>query len=522
VFAPSSPPRRTSRCVRVALAAGTAVTRLSVHWRAAGVWLALGCASTSDVAQDAAGSAGSAGATDGAAPICAAGSAGILGDSRAALSVVDRSLIGGPADYAADPELPLREATLVRSQRARREAAWRIAARVVAPIGLTGTLAPDGATLPTWQTWHHRDDLTRIFRRLYPGLGPEEQATRAALDPGLIDEAWEWNDRSVADFDEWTSERLEVYEAAIDDAAKLSGVGGVYRVGYAPGASRHVLESYAEILACRGSEELVESTPPILPEAGAADGCSAGPSFEPACLRRQFPSSAVLVKASWQRLDAGSPLVAYDTSAPSLAQKLSPGGGFAWGEGDRQAQPNDGEMYTLELPNGNRFGLTGLHIMTKELEHWVWVTLWWSDRPDEDFGADRPGDFPAAFARYKLCSVVGFEEGDDDPSGGFDGEDESLARALETVHSGAGGPTWCSNPYIERGAGNAATNCVGCHQHAGTPLRSEDILGAPEAFPDFSRVEQRLSFPTDYVFSVRLGDDLGAMFVETEEHYAAP
>jgi hypothetical protein len=160
--------------------------------------------------------------------------------------------------------------------------------------------------------------------------------------------------------------------------------------------------------------------------------------------------------------------------------------------------------------------------MTKELEHWVWVTLWWSDRPDEDFGADRPADFPAAFARYKLCSVVAFEEGDDDPSGGFDGEDESLARALATVHSGVGGPTWCSNPYIERGAGNAATNCVGCHQHAGTPLRSEDILGSPEAFPDFSRTEQRPSFPTDYVFSVRLGDDLGAMFLETEEHYAAP
>ena len=98
----------------------------------------------------------------------------------------------------------------------------------------------------------------------------------------------------------------------------------------------------------------------------------------------------------------------------------------------------------------------------------------------------------------------------------------TLARALGATHAGVGGPTWCSNPYIERGAGNAATNCVGCHQHAGTRLVSEDILADRDAFPDFSRPELRQSFPTDYVFSVRTGDDLGAMFVETEEHYATP
>ena len=511
---------RAARGAGVARDARAAAGRSSARWAAVGLWLAVGCASASDDASEPSGAAATGGTSGGEAPSCAAGSDGILGDSSAALSVVDRSLIGGPADYAPDLGLPRRESALSLSQRARREAAWSIAARVVAPIELTGSLGAMGRALPSWQTWHHRDDLTRIFRRLYPELTPDERVGRAALDPALLDQAWAWNDGAVADFDEWTSERLEAYETAIDDAATLAGVGGVYRVGYAPGASRHALESYAEVLACRGSDERVESVPEVPSEPTAVGACGSAPSFEPACLQGQFPESAVLVKATWQRLDAGTPLVAYDTSAESLERKLSPEGGFAWGDGDRPAQPADGEMYTLELPNGNRFGLTGLHIMTKELEHWVWVTLWWSDRPDEDFGADRPGDFPAAFARYKLCSVVAFEEGDAEPSGGFDGDHESLAHALAAVHSGAGGPTWCSNPYIERGAGNAATNCVGCHQHAGTALRSEDILASPEAFPDFSRTEQRPSFPSDYVFSLRLGDDLGAMFVETEEHYA--
>jgi hypothetical protein len=404
--------------------------------------------------------------------------------------------------------------------RTRREVGWSIAARVLAAVPLSGELGTANAALPSWQTWHNKDDLTRIFRRLYPELSPDERASRAPLPPAALDAAWLWNDGAAADFDEWTGERLTAYRDALDTPATLAGAGGVYRVAYSPEASRHVLESYGELLACRASDERVDAVPP-LPTRAESNPC-AEPSFVPACLRSQFPSSAVLVKATWQRLDAGEPLLAFDTSAESLEQKLDADGPFNWGPGDRPAEPRDGEMYTLELPNGNRFGLTGLHIMTKELEHWVWVTLWWSDRAGEDFGADRPPSFPASFAHYKLCSVVSFAESDADPEGGFTDAAPSLARALAVTHRGVGGATWCSNPYIERGAGNVSTNCIGCHQHGGTRLRSEDILADREAFPDFGRTEQRPSFPSDYVFSVRQGDDVGAMFVETEDHYAAP
>jgi hypothetical protein len=442
-----------------------------------------------------------------------------LGQSRAGLSVVDRSLVGTPGEYSPDTALPDRELELIGSQRARREVAWQIAGRVLAPVAVSSTPAgASGATLALWQTWHNKDDLTRLFRRLYPELTPDERSTRAPFGAPAIDAAWDWNDGAVSDFDEWTTQRLEAYRRAVDDGEKLAGLGGVQRVAYAPAASRRLLESYPEVLACRETPDEALATGLASP----AVPCAPAPAFDPVCLTAQFPAAAAQVKATWARLDAGVPLYAFDTSAESLAQKLSPPAGASWGDGDRRSEADGAGMYTLVLPNGNRFGLTGLHIMTKELEHWVWITLWWSDRPDEDFGEDRPADFPSPFSHYKLCSVVAFDEADPEPGGGFEADAPSLARALAQTHSGVGGPSWCSNPYIEDGAGNAATNCLGCHQHAGTGLRTEDILATANAAGRTARARELDTFPSDYVFSVRVGDDLGAMFDETEQHYAAP
>jgi hypothetical protein len=226
-----------------------------------------------------------------------------------------------------------------------------------------------------------------------------------------------------------------------------------------------------------------------------------------------------MVKASWQRVDGGEPLPVYDTSAAGLERRLTAENAFAWGAADALADPSSDDIYTLRLPNGNSFRLVGLHIMTKELDQWFWTTLWWSAQPDEDFGADRPSSVPSPFHNYKLCAVAAFDEADPDPGGGFDADHPSLARALAATHPRADGPTWCSNPYLEQGAGNAATNCIGCHQHAGTLLSSEQILEDRERFPEFGRTEQRASFPSDYAFAGNSGDNLGAMFAETEDHF---
>ena len=447
---------------------------------------------------------------------------GDLGQSRAALSVVDRSLVGAPAAYHADETLNARALELMGSQRLRRQLAWQIAERVLAPLPLAADLssAAGPTTLPAWQTWHAKDDLTRIFRRAYPELTPVERAARAPLSPSVLDAAWTWNDGAISDFPEWTAERLTAYRSAIGDASEVAGLAGIYRVAYAPAASRQLLDSYAQVLRCR--ERAVDVAPAASESPVGPPGeteCGLPPSPPPDCLAAAFPASASIIKASWRRSDIGNPLPVYDTSAQGLARRLAPDGKFSWGEPDGEANPGPDDIYTLRLPNGNEFRLAALHIMTKELDHWYWMTLWWSPEPDSDFGADRPAALASPWQHYKLCSVVAFNETDPDPSGGFAADLPTLADSLEAAYGGLGGPTWCSNPYLEDGDGNAGSNCIGCHQHAGTGLRTETILADTTDFPDHSRQLVRADFPSDYVFGVNVGDDLGAMFRETVQHY---
>jgi hypothetical protein len=440
---------------------------------------------------------------------------GTIGQHAAALSVVDRSLVGSPASYVADPTLREREELLRHSQRKRREAAWKIAERVLAPIHLPEGLVPAAsqATLPAWQTWHAKDDLTRIFRHLYPTLSASEQAARSPFSPEAIRHAVRWNDGAIDDFEDWTFERLLAYQSEVDDDLELHGLGGIYRVSYNEAASSHWLASYPEVLGCRDTGVAGTELEGAEPSSGACKQPQA------ACLSGDFPANAVMVKASWRRADGTETLPAFETSAAALERRLTTDNAFAWGEPDSQANPSSDDIYTLRLPNGNSFRLVGLHIMTKELDQWFWTTLWWSAQPDEDFGADRPSTLPPPWNNYKLCAVADFDEADPQPGGGFDSDHPSLSRALAATNARAHGPTWCSNPYLEEGEGNASTNCIGCHQHAGTLLSSEQILADPERFPDFGRTEQRTTFPSDYAFAGNMGDNLGAMFEETEDHF---
>jgi hypothetical protein len=473
-----------------------------------------------------AGCSGSAGGTPGEggraspggpAEICRA-----IGHASQPLSLVDRSLVGGPAAYAPDPSLREREAALYRSQRLRRQVAWQVAEQVLSGVPLAAPLGPAqlSASLPAWQTWHAKDDLTRMFRHLYPELSPTERAARARFSDVAIGDAATWNDGAIAENADWSLERRDAYRSAIDELSEVAGLGGIYRVAYAPSTTAHLLRSYPELLGCPDLAESLLAEPSAPSTTSPASGCSDPDPAPTPCLDGPFPSSAVLVKANWRRADSGTPLPVYDTSAAALSRRLSPDGAISWEQADGSADPGEDQIYTLRLANGNAFRLAGLHIMTKELDHWVWASLWWSPSPDEDFGADRPERLPPPFQNYKLCTVTAFAEGDADPSGGFSDDLPSLGDALSAVYGGAAAPSWCSNPYIEEGAGNAASNCVGCHQHAGTGLRSSDVLGDAERFPDHGRRLLRESFPSDYVFSATVGDALSAMFEETEDHFA--
>ena len=525
-----------------------------------------------------------------------------LGARASASTVQDRKIIGVAAPYAADAGLAARDAELEASIALRRAAAWQVVERVLQPIPLAEPLlAPQFGgqpAIPAWHTWYARDDFERVFKKLYRDLGPTGRRARAPIDagPGLA-----WNAVALDSDMAWPEQRYLDYLAAIDTADELGGVGGASRVGYSPGATGHLIESYARLHRCR----LDPAPDPYAPDpvregrlvaetaaaavgacewrvlgpfqAGAAavtvttrgdgdadlyvrrgaaptaddfdcrsrgddshEACTVdggGPVYvavfgaetsrvdvdieylaadvaDPPCLDGAMPRDAVLVKADWRRQLPGELLPSYDSSAPRMAARLA--GDATWDPaGDVDPPPAD--IYTVALASGARFRLPALHVMTKELDHWIWITLWWSAQPDADFGADRPAAvaaLPGPWRNYKMCVSTSYLERDPDPRGGAGG---TLGDALAAVHRGPGGPSWCSNPYLEQGPGNAATNCIGCHQHGGTPLTAEQILAEQ---PHHGATRVRNNFFTDYLWALQggNGEDLSSI-VQAEVDY---
>jgi len=92
----------------------------------------------------------------------------------------------------------------------------------------------------------------------------------------------------------------------------------------------------------------------------------------------------------------------FDTSADALRTRLVANGALSWEQPDAQADPREDEIYSVKLPNGNAFRLEASHIMTKDLDHWLWITLWWSD-PNQDFGSDRPATLSGPWQHYKCA-----------------------------------------------------------------------------------------------------------------------
>lgn len=235
----------------------------------------------------------------------------------------------------------------------------------------------------------------------------------------------------------------------------------------------------------------------------------------PTCLDGPQPRDAVIVKADWHR-DLGDPLPIFDTSASRMTQRLTSSAPLWTDDGAIATDPS--QIYTVQLPGaGAVFRMPGMHIMTKELDHWLWITLWYSPDPDSDFGADRPAGITGLWRNYKMCAVAGYVENDPDPRGGFTGSLGDALEAVSTARGGTGAPTWCSNPYIELGEGNTATNCIGCHQHGGTDLLPEAILADQ---PHFGSTRVRNNFFTDYTWAIKggRGEDLSSI-IQAEVDY---
>ena len=465
--------------------------------------------------------------------------------------VFGRSLVGVASPY--EPNLSLGEEEMVEALRSdmklRRDIAWETVFKVLEPVPLLGLAQvseenPDvvlasGAVpeVPRFQTWYGVDDAKRMFKRIYDELGPAGRRARSAVSDAMMADAIEWNASAATRSDRWPLDRyldfvkalgtcpdeMPADECARELSSKNAGAAaGNSRIMYSPGTIEHVMTNYSEILDC--IDEL--GTLPMDAQPESEDNFSA-------CFSQEFPADAALVKAHWVRADFGNKFPAFDTDADAIKQRMD--GTATWQkDGNRKVDPSSDDVYTIRLLNGNVFRLAGLHIMTKETRHWQWVTLWWSDKADTDFGADRPSaiteGLPSVWSRYKMCAVTWFEEEDPQLAERYQ-ELPTLSAALAAT-GGTGEPSWCSNPYLEHGPNNARTNCIGCHQHGGsrvahdldndgTPdaLDLELIIGNENLFPEAGRKQIREQFPADYLYSFNHVDDLAGMIASEVEFY---
>lgn len=387
------------------------------------------------------------------------------GSSSDKMSPVDRFL-AGRGSYVADPSLAKSLAAMERSESERRARAWAVAERVLAPVAI------DGGSVPRFQTWYSREEIQPIFGRVLSNMSKADIAAHKPPTHAQVDEAFEWEAKRITATPGW-ERQVEPRRAEFQDGG-AANLGGPERVLMSPEALGHMFLNYGAMLDCMNGR---------FP--GANDPPPSDTNFAP-CVGTEFPAGAAIVKARW--IPEFLPLASFDTSAEGLARTLTLG---EWTT-ERTASPGPELIYTMRTPTGIKQRLAAVHIMTKELRDWIWITLFWSETPTADFGEDRPPGITGPMASLKMCVVVGYDEQAPAPSS----DTSSLGRALATTRS-FGPRTWCSNPYLEEGPHAATTSCIGCHQHAGTDLGMTAIL---ETFPDGSRAKLRRNFPADYTF----------------------
>lgn len=419
-----------------------------------------------------------------------------------------RKILGPAADYRA---IEAKADQLNQSMVQRREHAWKVVAEAMRPVEVDlGEFGP--RTLASWQTWYDRTEFKRLFEILYRCelTSRERELFKDPTSPVVIDE--ERVNKVLAEFPRqdigtaWTEGRFRELLSQLKSNSDLAGLNGVDGTGmslYSPALVGHYMRHASAVFSCESSVE---------PAPGAPDAIGD-------CFGKPFPAAAVAVKPTFNKVQSGA--MAFDTSAKGMTRTFKTPGEFQnmWRTAATPNQPVvnlDGDagsniykvIYRQGDTVGGTFALTGLHITTKEIPEWVWVSLWWSSRPNEDYGADRPADLvdriDPIYANYKMCVATTFEEQDPlitgtEPSTALP---KSLLDTLRATHKQVGPASWCSNPFIEHMPHGAKTNCIGCHQH-----------GGPEGMPTATKtkpsdlLKTRRSFPGDFMASFHGGKD---------------
>jgi hypothetical protein len=403
---------------------------------------------------------------------------------------VGRRVLPLPDPYTPQWIGPEVDESLQGSIEATRQLGWKIFAEVMEPVSFVTRTSEDRmlrGQVPRFLTWFTAEDAQRWFRFALQQNPLSLIEAGEAFSEVQIHEADLFLARELDTMPEPLRNRLKAWFDQHPDPTlqDWAGIGGTSRIYYSPDMMHAALRNYTELGECfeglKRPSAHKESTP---------------------CSKTEWPRSAAIVKAAWW--NGSSPLKTFPTDPASL-QKLMQSSDSSWSQ-LAQVQPMPETMFSANVGSEKLF-LPGLHIMTKDQKDWVWITAWWSSDPTSDFGADRPDfikDLGPLFSHYKICAVTRFQDDATDWDT-LSQKYPDLAAALQAAQSGNPGASWCSNPYLEHGIHNQRTNCIGCHQFAGTDARQESILQDATQFPQHGSLQQRSTFVTDYIWSAALG-----------------
>ncbi|RWA75338.1 MAG: hypothetical protein EOQ28_09590 [Mesorhizobium sp.] len=161
---------------------------------------------------------------------------------------------------------------------------------------------------------------------------------------------------------------------------------------------------------------------------------------------------------------------------------------------DDQIKKGEDKKYYLADYKGKKYGLVGLHILTKDLPNWFWATFHHKDHPTEKFDKG-----------VETKDVLG----PPDVLKGTVWENYKLGGTQIDFVDLIGNPTMLSDAYIE--AGFVKSSCISCHAYAtASPLTGEGArghrqkvqLGAPLP-SDFRTSDGQVGYvPLDFLFSL--------------------
>ncbi|MCX6119134.1 MAG: hypothetical protein NT027_16475 [Proteobacteria bacterium] len=410
-------------------------------------------------------------------------------------TALDRHIVGLPSDYIPQNSKDLDRKFVPTNRNSIRKLGWSIFQDVTQAKVIRDKSGQIIGEIPLFLTWYDRQDLLRLSEKLFTDLKghPAEEINSESYVTNRVMENFQWN------VDNWKLNHGTPGELTLSNRIKFfqkghtqfANAGSLSRTLWSPSLVKDLLVSFKKQADCGRSLSL---------ESGATKSKQAeftninSPEFpkRPPCFQSEFKSNAVAVKALW-RLSASQGHQVFDTSPESINDMIQ-FNHATWRPKSDLAVPSDQNIIRQVTQNGKTYDLLALHIMTKELSNWAWVTLWWSPDADaeSDFGSDRPKSIDKRWKNYKMCSVVHFED------------QQTNANS------------WCSNPYLETASGLGDTNCIGCHQFAG---HVDNMASLQSRELETKKIKMTPVFPTDYLWSVSGAPEAIALYFHDAVEY---